>query len=90
MVAGLPLSIPYLDAGAGTGSDMSEMGYCYYFEDVIVAGVERAMEGENWTDTETPALERTTSLEALDVQISAITAERNSLVNDLVDSGLVG
>lgn len=90
LVSGAPLSIPYLDAGVGIGRDMSENGYYYYFEDAIMAGVERALDGEKWSYTETPARDRTPALEALDAKIEALTADRDALASDLVECGLAG
>lgn len=87
VAASTGLSIRYLDAGNGIG-EITEGGFYYYFEDAIVTGVERALEDAEWPVDAVPAADRQTALSDLDQKISALTVERDTLVNDLVSCGV--
>lgn len=83
---GLP--IRYLDAGANIGAAMAEGAYYLYFEDAIVAGVDRALAGKEWPVDAIPAAEREKALQAVSGQIEALTMERDTLAGDLSSCGL--
>ena len=83
---GLPLR--YLDAGSNHGMEMPEGAYYFYLEDVIVAGVERVLEGHEWPSDAVPAAERKKALQAIDGQLEALTVERDALAGELVACGL--
>jgi len=89
MQSGVLLNIPYLSAGLGAYSfELQEGGHYFYFEDVIVKGVERALEGESWPVDAMPAAERKTALEGIDAQVSKLTTQRDALAADLVSCGV--
>lgn len=83
---GLPLR--YLDAGSNHAMEMPEGAYYFYFEDVIVSGVERAMDGREWPGDAVPAAEREKALQAIGAQLGALTVERDALAHELVSCGL--
>lgn len=85
-VSGLP--IRYLDGGQNVSAPMSESAYYFYFEDAIVSGVERALEGREWPVDASPAAERDTAKQAIDDQIEALNLEREGLADDLVSCGV--
>lgn len=87
--AGGELPIRYLDAGVNLAVPMTEGAYYFYFEDQIVAGIERLLEGAHeWPDGAVPVAEREATLADLDAQIGTLTAERDALANDLVACGV--
>lgn len=83
---GLP--IRYLKGGRTIPEVMAEEAYYFYFEDAILAGVERALEGKEWPTDAVPAAERATALQVIGEQIEALTAERDTLADDLVSCGV--
>ena len=85
---GLP--VRYLDAGLNGRSDMAEEAYYFYFEDAIVAGVERALKAKQWPEVSIPATQRKEVLASLAVQIDGLAAERDALADELVACGLTG
>lgn len=82
------LSLRYLDAGLTVYEGVPEDGYYFYFEDAIVAGVERALEGRQWPDHAAPSAERKQALAGIAAQIDALTAERDALAGELISCGL--
>ena len=85
-IGGLPLR--YLDAGNNAGSEMLGEAYYFYFEDVIVEGVERALAGKEWPVDAVPAVERVKSLKVICEQLDTLTQERDSLAGELVSCGV--
>lgn len=83
---GLPLR--YLDAGSNHGMEMPEGAYYFYFEDVIVSGVEHALEGREWPNDAEPAAEREKALQVIGGQLDILTVERDALANELISCGL--
>ena len=86
------VSLPfrYLDAGSNAGADMAEGAYYFYLEDLIVAGVERALSNRDWPADAVPIAERTKALQTIDGHIEALTAERDTFASELVACGLAG
>jgi hypothetical protein len=83
-----PLNISFLDAGLTARPGLSEEGFYYYFEDAILDGAERALEGKKWPVDAMPAADRKAALEGIDAQIAKLTAERDALADDLVLCGV--
>lgn len=79
--------ILYMDAGTVRGN-MLEDAYFFYFEDALVSGVERALDGKQWPHSSVSVVERRKSLEGIAAQIDALTAERDALAGELVSCGL--
>ena len=81
------LNLHYLSTDGNTPI-VPKAALYFYLEDAIVAGVERALEGHEWPVDAMPAAEREKALKALSSQIEAIRAEREGLVQDLIDAGV--
>lgn len=82
------LVLRYLDAGSNHGVEMPEGAYYFYFEDVILSGVERALVGREWPGDAVPAAERKKALQVIGGQLDTLTAERDALAAELVACGL--
>ena len=82
------LPIRYLDAGAGFGAEMPEGAFYFYFEDAIVAGVERALVGKEWPVEAVPFKGREATLKALSGRMDALLQEREALAGEFASHGL--
>jgi hypothetical protein len=83
-----PINVSFLDAGLTVHPGLSEAGFYYYFEEAIVDGAKRALEGKKWPIDAMPAADREAALEGIDAQIAKITAERDALADDLMSCGV--
>lgn len=75
----------FLLAGRGLGNQqISQISLCYFFEEAIVQGVERACLELEWPDENAPTLAAMTArMSDLDAEINKFEAERESYVQVL-------
>jgi hypothetical protein len=82
------LPLRYLDAGQNMAVPMPEEAFYFYFEDAILAGMDRLLEGHTWPTDSIPASDRGKALKEINAQIAALTKERDTMADDLVSCGV--
>lgn len=70
--------------------NVPEEAFYWYFPEIIVERMSDAISGLPWPDDAMPVAERREVIKKLDQEISELTAERDTLANDLIRAGLAG
>lgn len=84
------LAVQYLTAGLSNADTMNAGAFFYYFEDVLMEGVARAMEGHGWPADALSVAQRTEALKLMDDELAALTAERDALAEEIASCGFTG